>query len=58
MVKYYWGDRIKNEIGGAYGMNGEEEKSTENFAGEKRRKGHLKTLGVYWMVRINWAYKA
>jgi hypothetical protein len=38
MVKYCWGDRIKNEIEGAYGMNGKEEKSTWSSAGEKRRK--------------------
>jgi len=38
MVKYCWGDRIKNEIGGTYGMNGKEEKSTQNSVGEKRRK--------------------
>jgi hypothetical protein len=38
MAKYYWRDRIKNEIGGACGMKGKEEKSTQKSAGEKRSK--------------------
>jgi hypothetical protein len=58
MTKYYWGDRISNEIGWAYSANGNKEKSTQSSAGKKdRKKGRFKALEVHGMVRINRSYK-
>jgi hypothetical protein len=41
MATYYWGDRINNEIGGAYSTNGKVEKSTQSSAGKKEKEKKL-----------------
>ena len=39
LTKYYWANRIKNEMGRAYGTQGGEERCTHGLGWEIRGKG-------------------
>jgi len=55
--KYYSGDQIKNEIGGASSTYGGREVYTEFWWGNLRERGHLGDPGVYGRIILKWIFR-
>jgi hypothetical protein len=54
VIKYYWGHQIKkNEVGGACGMYGGEERCIMGLGGNMREKAHLEDVKTIlkWILK-------